>query len=125
MGTTCTVKFYRENREELILSAFRQSDGGLEYVGSYLADFLKEKKMTNKDSGKFVEDGYAIGMGCLAAQFIVEMKSELLGVFYMTDANDLREYNYEVRFINDEFIIKVNDFFEGTLDEFIKLIPNE
>ena len=56
-------------------------------------------------------------MGCLAAQYVKEMKTEI-GGFYLTTNDDKQEYNYEVRLINDKIIIKVEDF-KGTPEELL------
>ena len=48
-------------------------------------------------------------MGCLAAQFIKEHKTDIGGL-YMTNKDDSQEYDYEVRIVNDKIQISVDDF---------------
>ena len=45
-------------------------------------------------------------------------KKTEIGGFYLTTKDDEQEYNYEVRFIDNKLIIKVDDF-EGTPDELL------
>lgn len=119
MGTRSTVKFYSEfQQDEPILSVYQQYDGYIEGVGYALANFLKDKKIVNGFcDGQTMDGGYANGMGCLAAQYVAENKKEI-GGFYLTNKDDSQEYDYEVRFIDDKIIIKVDDF-EGTPEELL------
>ena len=116
MGTRSTVRFYDE--DEVIMTVYQQYDGHIDGVGHALANFLKKKTIVNGfNMGQTMKDGYANGMGCLSAQYVLEKKTEI-GGFYLTTKNDKQEYNYEVRFINGEFEISVNDF-KGTPDELL------
>ena len=126
MGTRSTVKFYSEFNQEPLLGVYQQFDGYISGVGYDLAKFLKDKKVINGFGGETMNDGYANGMGCLAAQYVAANK-KTIGGFYVTDYEDLQEYNYEVRLIDGKLIIKVvrkiilmvfNDF-EGTPEELL------
>lgn len=124
MGTRSTVKFYDEfKKEEPILSVYQQFDGYIDGVGYDLANFLKDKKIINGISNQTMEEGFANGMGCLAAQYVAKKKTEI-GGFYLTTKNDEQEYNYEVRFIDGKLIIKVDDF-EGTPEELLNYKPSD
>jgi len=118
MGTRSTIKFYDWDDETPVASVYQQWDGYISVVGHDLANFLKGKKIINGISRQKMQEGYANGMSCLAAQFIAEKKTEI-GSLYMTTPHDMQEYNYEVRYVDDEFNIKVNDF-SGTPDELLK-----
>ena len=123
MGTRSTVKFYNEfKKEEPILSVYQQFNGYIDGVGHDLANFLKGKTIINGISNQTMEDGFANGMGCLAAQYVAEKKTKI-GGFYLTTKDDEQEYNYEVRFNDGKLIIKVDDF-EGTPDELLNYKPN-
>jgi len=119
MGTRSTVKFYSEfNNNEPVLSVYNQFDGYIGGVGHDLANFLKAKTVINGFSGnQSMENGYANGMGCLAAQYVAEKKVRI-GGFYLTTKDDSQGYNYEVRLIDNKIVIKVDDF-EGTPDELL------
>lgn len=124
MGTRSTVKFYSEfKQDEPILSVYQQYDGYIDGVGHDLANFLKGKTVINGISNQTMKQGYANGMGCLAAQYVAEKKTKI-GGFYLTNSDDLQAYNYEVRLVGDKLIIKVDDF-EGTPDELLTYKPNE
>jgi hypothetical protein len=124
MGTGSTVKFYNEfKKEDPILSVYQQYDGYIDGVGHDLANFLKDKKVINGISNQTMKEGFANGMGCLAAQYVAEKKTEI-GGFYLTTKDDEQEYNYEVRFIDGKLIIKVDDF-EGTPDELLNYKPSD
>ena len=120
MGLTrSTVKFYDES-DEPILCVYQQYDGYISGVGHDLAKFLKGKKIVNGFGlGQTMENGFANGIGCLAAQYVAEKKSEI-GGFYLTTKDDEEEFNYEVRFIDNKFIIKVEGF-EGSPEELLEI----
>lgn len=119
MGTRSTVKFYNEfNEEEPILSIYQQFDGYIEGVGHDLANWLKTKKVINGFGSETMEDGFANGMGCLAAQYVAEHKKSI-GGFYLTTKNDSQSYNYKVRCIDKKIIIEVDDIFKGTPEELL------
>jgi len=125
MGTRSTVKFFNEyNTERPILSVYQQYDGYIEGVGHSLAEWLKDKKVINGISGQKAKDGFANGMGCLAAQYVAQNKTEI-GGFYLTDIEDEQEYNYEVRLIDNKFIISVDDIFKGTPEELLNFTESE
>lgn len=128
MGTRSTVRFYSEfNQEEPILNVYQQYDGYIDGVGKELANFLKSKILINGfNSTQTIKDGFANGMGCLAAQYVAENKTEI-GGFYLTTEDDNQEYNYEVRFIDNKFAIKVkyyDNIFEGTPEELLNFKEN-
>lgn len=118
MGTRSTVKFYSVFKsDEPVLSVYQQFDGYIGGVGHDLANFLKDKKIINGISNQQMSEGYANGMGCLAAQFVAINKTGI-GGFYLTNGDDSQEYDYEVRLVDGKLIIKVDDF-EGTPDELL------
>jgi hypothetical protein len=115
MGTRATVKFYSEYDEEKkspILNVYHQWDGYIEGVGHELANFLLNKKIINGISNQTMQEGYANGMGCLAAQYVAEIKT-VIGSVYITSIEDEGYYNYKVYFENDKLIIEVDEF-KGT-----------
>ena len=124
MGTRSTVKFYDEhNNIKPILSVYNQSDGYIDGIGHELSNFLKDKKIINGISGQKMSDGFANGMGCLAAQYVAKHKTKIGGLYLTTD-DDSQDYDYEVRFVDGKLIIKVDDF-EGTPEELLVYNPNE
>ena len=96
MGTRSTIKFVaRYGKEETILcKIYQQYDGYIDGVGKELAEWLLKKTIVNGFNNQSM-DKYANGAGCLAAQFIKEFKTEIGGL-YITDENDIEDYNYEV-----------------------------
>ena len=125
MGIRSTVKFYEEgNNEEPVLSVYNQFDGYIDGVGHDLANFLKAKTIINGISGnQSMENGHANGMGCLAAQYVAEKKVKIGGL-YITTKDNSQDYDYEVRFIDNKIIVKVDDF-EGTPEELLTYEPSE
>lgn len=120
MGTRSTVKFYDDyDNNSVILSVYQQYDGYIGGVGHDLANWLKDYKIINGFQDEKMSDGYANGMGCLAAQFVASQKTKI-GNFYLTTIDDSQEYNYHVKYVDDKFIIKVNDIFEGTPEELLQ-----
>lgn len=116
MGTRSTVKFYNEHSSadaKPMVCIYQQYDGYIEGVGHGLAKFLQSKKVINgfnSSRGESMENGYANGMGCLAAQYIASIKTEIGGV-YIADLDDSEDFDYEVRLMDDKSVqIKVDDF---------------
>jgi len=122
MGTRSTVKFYNEFSEdnnECVMCVYHQFDGYMTGVGFELAKFLNGKTIVNGIGvNQTMEQGYANGMCCLAAQYVVKFK-KTVGGFYMSHMDGVESYNYEVRLVNSKIIIKVDDIFEGTPDELL------
>lgn len=121
MGTRSTVKFYDDfdqvETKEPVLCVYQQFDGYISGVGHTLAVFLISKTLTNGIGDETMEDGFANGMGCLAAQYVAKFKTRI-GGFYLTTKDDEQGCNYEVRFKNGNFNIKVENF-EGTPEELL------
>jgi hypothetical protein len=117
MGTRSLTFVYEENKP--IMNMYRQFDGYVSGHGTELAEFLLSGKMVNGiPVGK---DGlFFNGMGCLAAQMIVNFKKGSGGFYiYPVDATDCwQEYEYHV--YENSVVVKNPDevIFDGTWDEF-------
>lgn len=109
MATRSTVKFYGEFSETPLVAVYHQFDGYIEGVGHDLANWLKTKTMIIGIGNHKMKDGYANGMGCLAAQYVAEHKTRVGGL-YITHVDDEEEYNYHVYYQDNEFVIKVEGF---------------
>lgn len=114
MPTDSTVKFYN-SKNKIILSVYRQYDG--DDIGNELAEWLLKKKVIGNVGYHTMEDGFANGIECLAAQYVAQHKTQI-GSFYLTTKNDKQQYNYEVRIIGDDFNIQVGGF-SGTPSELL------
>ena len=93
MGTRAITKVLNEDKE-IILSMYSQFDGYPDGLGRSLIEFLKKIKMVNGISFN-EERKVANGMGCLAAQLLVEFKKEA-GGYYLTTPDDEESYNYTI-----------------------------
>ena len=124
MGTRSTIKFIDNGKN--ICSIYQQYDGYPASVGLELAKFLNNTQIINGFNSND-NMGKANGLGCLSAQFIAKIKTDI-GSIYMTDADDEQEYNYIVSLetypIMKEISIIVNDYssqiFNGTKEEFLQ-----
>ena len=143
MGTRSTVKFISKTKHEKLIheynytplvNIYQQFDGYIEGVGHDLAQFLLDRTIINGIGFKQDDmNKYANGFGCLVAEYIATHK-ERVGGLYITDMDDVEEYNYEVYFdedalydypnasIDDLVTIKVDSCpnFEGTPSELLK-----
>lgn len=136
MSTRSTIKFIKKQDNKLIqlVNVYQQWDGYIAGVGHSLAKYLKSKKIINGISFGQETDDYANGFECLVAQFIRDFKTDVGGL-YITDPDNVQEYNYEVIFDADKYYnmdfhttltaddvitIRVNNFFEGTPSELLK-----
>lgn len=124
MGTRSTVKFY--DNGNIVLSCYIQYDGYIKGVGYDLAEWLKDKKNLDgfNSESHTIENGFANGIGCLAAQFVASNKTKV-GGFYLTSISDIQEYNYCVQYTNDSFLIEVDNdkgrtIFSGTPNELLE-----
>lgn len=130
MGTRATVKFIGKDDKPLVC-IYHQFDGYLTGVGVELGEFLESMTMINGiGMNQNTLGEYANGMGCLAAQYIVEHKRRVGGL-YLYEIDDTEEYNYEVRYSPDSgFNIRVitnyeRDRFEGSLKLFMEFVNKE
>jgi hypothetical protein len=135
MGTRSTVKFYENGG--CVASVYQQYDGYIRGVGLDLAKFLSRKKIIN-GFGSQTMDEYANGVGCLAAQYIAEIKTQI-GNVYMTTEKDIEEYNYKVTIDDDMDLTvvveeetyglnsewSVIETFSGTVAEFLEYCESE
>jgi hypothetical protein len=124
MGTRSTVKFCSQfNSNKVLVAIYHQFDGYITGLGHDLANWLKGKKIiTGIIESRNIDSGYANGMGCLAAQYIAEHKTEI-GSVYITTIEDKQEYNYKVMYENNDFIIEVEGF-RGTVNELLNTNNN-
>ena len=120
MGTRSLTYVYVEDTP--IMCMYRQFDGYPSGHGVELAEFLTQIEMGEGISGKPELFSYANGMGCLAAQMIVNFKKSP-GGFYIypveLDQACWQEYEYHVY---DGIVIVKNPtevIFEGSYDEFM------
>ena len=88
MGTRSLTFVYSESvkgeRAEPIVNMYRQFDGYLSGHGQELANFLNELTVGNGISGKPELFNFANGMGCLAAQMIVNFKKIAWWILYLS-----------------------------------------
>ena len=116
MGTRSLTFVYEENKP--IVNMYRQFDGYPSGHGQELANFLLSGELVNG----FSDENAKVfnGMGCLAAQMIVNFKKSVGGFYiYPIESNSCwQEYEYHI--YEDTVIIKNPDevIFNGTWKEF-------
>jgi hypothetical protein len=116
MGTRSLTFVY--DGETPIVNMYRQFDGYPTGHGQELAEFLMSGELVNGYAQK--ETVQFNGMGCLAAQMIVNFKNSVGGFYiYSVDSTDCwQEYEYHV--YEDKVVVKnpTEVIFSGTWDEF-------
>ena len=124
MGTRCLTFVYDGNVP--VINIYRQFDGYPSGHGHELAQFLNSKTLVNGYKDK--NSAEANGMGCLAAQLIVQLKHGVGGIYIhpVTSTDCFQDYEYHV--YETKVIVKscatVYDsghyqvIFEGTWQEF-------
>jgi hypothetical protein len=116
MGTRSLTFVYEENKP--IVNMYRQFDGYPSGHGQELANFLLSGELVNG----FSDENAKVfnGMGCLAAQMIVNFKKSVGGFYiYPIESNSCwQEYEYHI--YEDTVVIKNPDevIFNGTWKEF-------
>ena len=116
MGTRSLTFVYEENKP--IINMHRQFDGYPEGHGAELAEFLLSGEMVNGFSQ--TETKQFNGMGCLAAQMIVNFKKSVGGFYiYPIESNDCWQ-DYEYHIYEDTVVVKNPDevIFSGTWKQF-------
>lgn len=101
MGTRSTIKFY--NNDKFLCGVYQQYDGHTDGVGRELKEFITGGTFVygfslNKETKQFN------GFDCFVAQFIVNFKKGVGGL-YMTTEDDEQEYNYLVKFDGKNIIV--------------------
>ena len=95
MSTRSTIRF-RNDGDSPVCCVYKHFDGYIEGLGHSLAEWLKGMTLINGISNKEQEGhDYANGIGCLAAKWIADNKTET-GDIYMCDSDAQEEYNYDV-----------------------------
>jgi hypothetical protein len=116
MGTRSLTFVYNDGAP--IINMYRQFDGYPTGHGQELAEFLMSGELVNGYAQK--ETVQFNGMGCLAAQMIVNFKNSVGGFYiYSVDSTDCwQEYEYHV--YEDKVVVKnpTEVIFSGTWDEF-------
>lgn len=116
MGTRSLTFVY--DGDVPVINIYRQYDGYPSGHGHELAQFLDSKTLVNGYGEQNSVE--ANGMGCLAAQLIVQLKHGVGGIYiYPISSTDcFQEYEYHV--YEDKVIVKdpTAVIFEGTWEEF-------
>lgn len=123
MGTRSLTFVYEENKP--IINMYRQFDGYPEGHGAELAEFLLSGEMVNGFSQ--TETKQFNGMGCLAAQMIVNFKKSVGGFYiYPIESNSCWQ-DYEYHVYEETVVVKNPDqvIFDGTWEEFKSFCCNE
>jgi len=123
MGTRSLTFVY--DGDVPVINIYRQYDGYPSGHGHELAQFLDSKNLVN---GYGEQNSFeANGMGCLAAQLIVQLKHGVGGIYiYPVSSTDcFQDYEYHV--YEDKVIVKdpTAIIFEGTWEEFSQFIDDE
>jgi len=116
MGTRSLTFVY--DGDVPVINIYRQYDGYPSGHGHELAQFLDSKILVN---GFGKQNSFeANGMGCLAAQLIVQLKHGVGGIYiYPVSSTDcFQDYEYHV--YEDKVVVKdpTAVIFEGTWEEF-------
>ena len=116
MGTRSLTFVY--DGDVPVINIYRQFDGYPSGHGHELAQFLNSKTLVNGYGEQ--NSAEANGMGCLAAQLIVQLKHGVGGIYiYPVSSTDcFQDYEYHV--YEDKVIVKdpTAVIFEGTWEEF-------
>ena len=116
MGTRSLTFVY--DGDVPVINIYRQFDGYPSGHGHELAQFLDSKTLVN---GFGKQNSFeANGMGCLAAQLIVQLKHGVGGIYIypVSSTNCFQDYEYHV--YEDKVVVKdpTAVIFEGTWEEF-------
>lgn len=120
MGTRSLTYVYVEDTP--IMCMYRQFDGYPSGHGVELAEFLTQIEMGNGISGEPELFSFANGMGCLAAQMIVNFKKSPGGFYiYPVELDQACWQEYEYHVYEKKVVVKnpTEVIFEGSYEEFM------
>ena len=120
MGTRSLTYVYVEDTP--IMCMYRQFDGYPSGHGVELAEFLTQIEMGNGISGEPELFSFANGMGCLAAQMIVNFKKSPGGFYiYPVELDQACWQEYEYLVYEKQVVVKnpTEVIFEGSYEEFM------
>ena len=120
MGTRSLTYVYVEDTP--IMCMYRQFDGYPSGHGVELAEFLTQIEMGNGISGSPELFSFANGMGCLAAQMIVNFKKSPGGFYiYPVELDQACWQEYEYHVYEKRVVVKnpTEVMFEGSYEEFM------
>ena len=120
MGTRSLTYVYVEDTP--IMCMYRQFDGYPSGHGVELAEFLTQIEMGNGISGSPELFSFANGMGCLAAQMIVNFKKSPGGFYiYPVELDQACWQEYEYHVYEKQVVVKnpTEVIFEGSYDKFM------
>lgn len=120
MGTRSLTYVYVEDTP--IMCMYRQFDGYPSGHGVELAEFLTQIEMGNGISGSPELFSFANGMGCLAAQMIVNFKKSPGGFYiYPVELDQACWQEYEYHVYEKQVVVKnpTEVIFEGSYEEFM------
>jgi hypothetical protein len=116
MGTRSLTFVY--DGDVPVINIYRQYDGYPSGHGHELAQFLDSKTLVNGYAKQ--NSAQANGMGCLAAQLIVQLKHGIGGIYIypVTSTDCFQDYEYHV--YEDKVIVKdpTAVIFDGTWEDF-------
>lgn len=129
MGTASTITIM-DSKMNKYVCIYQHYDGYIDGVGHQLAEWLDKHTLINGISGQTMEEGFCNGLGCMVAQFIHDMKTEI-GNFYIEPCNCKTQEDYNYTVIIDERTGKiaicvyrwddVKPIFKGTPKDLLKL----
>ena len=143
MSTRSTIRFRNEG-DSPVCCVYKHFDGYIDGLGHSLAKWLIPMKLINgmRNDEQYRHD-YANGIGCLAAKWIADNKTET-GDIYMCSSDAQEEYNYDVILkrqnmrvlavygtkADDCIVIAVKDYkgdliFSGTPSELLEFEEND
>ena len=116
MGTRSLTFVYDGNVP--VINIYRQFDGYPSGHGHELAQFLNSKILVNGYGEQ--NSAEANGMGCLAAQLIVQLKHGVGGIYIYPVASTDCFQDYEYHVYEDKVVVKdpTAVIFEGTWKQF-------
>lgn len=124
MGTRSLTYLYEEGSKKPFVCMYRQFDGYPSGHGSELAKFLAPIKMRNGYQMDDKAGTHANGMGCLAAQLVAHLKTDIGGIYlHSPDTDDAgQEYEYHIYsnrvVVRDCYGDKGNALFSGSWKNF-------
>ena len=121
MGTPAIITFMDDNQP--CANVYLNSDGYPSWAGVRLGKWVEKFTVGNGVPLGAKTGEYANGMGCLAAQYVSEMKDRVGDVYLISDASSwFADYCYTVE-LNRDNKIMISCYSPGEEDKAVTLYP--
>jgi len=129
MGTRSLTFFYesRQPDSQPLVAVYGQFDGYISGYGIDVSNFLQDMKVVNGFTSLETDGNHANGMGCLAAQFIAEIKDGIGNIYIASVDTDTDSVDYIYHIYDNHIVVESYGeiIFEGDWPSYVTFAVGE